>query len=85
MEKILFFVGVLSPMTKSAGSGAESVSGSQWYISADPDPYQNVTVPSATLPIRLQKLIIYVINDKFDILCCIMSKRSDPVLSPDST
>jgi hypothetical protein len=31
----------LQPLTKKAGSGSGSLS--QWYISVDPDPYQNVT------------------------------------------
>ncbi len=33
------------PLKKKRGSGAESGSFCQWYGSADPDPYQNITDP----------------------------------------
>jgi hypothetical protein len=46
LNENLFFVGILSGtvtvLTKEAGSGSESGSGSlsQWYGSVDPDPYR---------------------------------------------
>jgi hypothetical protein len=40
-KKNLFFVGILSSTDEKAGSGSVS----QWYGSADPDAYQNVTDP----------------------------------------
>jgi hypothetical protein len=43
------FFDILKVMKKRAGSGSKSGAGSvcvvQWYGSADPDPYQNATVP----------------------------------------
>jgi hypothetical protein len=45
LEKNLFFVGIsvifLSATDEKAGSGSEN----QWYGSADPEQYQNVTDP----------------------------------------
>jgi hypothetical protein len=43
MRKKVFIVIILSATDKKAGSGSGSVS--QWYESADPDLYQNVTDP----------------------------------------
>jgi hypothetical protein len=39
----IFLVDILSSTDEKTGSGAGSGSVSQWYGSADPDPYQNIT------------------------------------------
>jgi hypothetical protein len=43
LDKKLFFVGILKATEEKSGSGSKSVN--QWYGSADPGPYQDVTDP----------------------------------------
>jgi hypothetical protein len=43
LRENFFLLATCLPLTKKAESGFGSVS--QWYGSADPDPYQNVTDP----------------------------------------
>jgi hypothetical protein len=53
LKKTYFLLASCPPRTKKAGSGSGSVS--QWYGSADPDPYQNVTDPQHCLKVRKMK------------------------------
>ncbi len=42
VKKTYILLAPCQPLTKKAGSGSEAGSISQWYGSADPDPYRNV-------------------------------------------
>jgi hypothetical protein len=55
IEKTYFLLVSCQQLTKKAGSGYGSDSGSisQWYGSADPNPYQDVTDPQHWAPLFL--------------------------------
>jgi hypothetical protein len=48
-EKIVFFVGVLKATDEKSRIRTGDIS--QRYVSADPDPYQNVTDPEHWVPL----------------------------------